>query len=708
LLRVGEWQYLPDQDKLVQFAADGSITLTADLDNLSQKVANYFIVNAGRLITKDELLHDVWGIRDVSDGRVTRVIRVLRVALGDDTREPRYIETIPKRGYRFIAPVTEVAETIERPVIASDNSTTSDSKFSKSALVPAFAVLLAALVSISWYFWPATGANPASAVIPTLRYTPVTSLDGLEFYNYVSEDERYLLYSHASPDNENVIVLMLEDLQEHKRIQLTEKSYNSFGAAFSPNGQQIAYHRYYPEGRCSIRVADFDSRSFTVSNDIELTPCGESSPSLRVSWSPDGKYLLYPTMSANRQMVLMMKPLLRGAAEQLTTPPPSSFGDYAARFSFNGDKVAFLRGTGNSAQLWLLNLTNREIKMLVNITETMPGNIGWTADDRAIIYSSADKVISRVDVESGVISVVGYTDDIAGELQTLKNGQLYATVGNFAHINIKEVSNALTSKDNYSNVVFSSNRNESYAEANPVAGGPVAVVSRRSGLPQVWLFYPDGNQKQLTFLEKHERISNIMFAPNGKDLVAQLHNEIWLISASGELTRVPHDDTKIIAAPAWSENGEFVYFAESINGRWQIARYHVATKNLDTEPYAFDQELYIESYDGKYSFWRDALSKKFYLKWHDSGVIEDVPISLPENQLWRKFQVKPSGIYYAELLDDVAYQLKFYDFASKKVLNVLSDEVLYLYRFTVSADERRVFMLQSVRGDLDIAKLALP
>ena len=108
-LQVGEWQYLPEQDKLVQFGPDGKIAITAELDNLSQKVANYFIVKAGKLVTKDELLQDVWGIRDVSDGRVTRVIRVLRVALGDDTREPRYIETIPKRGYRFIAQVSEVA-----------------------------------------------------------------------------------------------------------------------------------------------------------------------------------------------------------------------------------------------------------------------------------------------------------------------------------------------------------------------------------------------------------------------------------------------------------------------------------------------------------------------------------------------------------------------------------------------------------------------
>ncbi|MBU2180187.1 MAG: winged helix-turn-helix domain-containing protein, partial [Gammaproteobacteria bacterium] len=107
-LKVGDWWYLPEQDKLVKVDATGEITATADLDNLCQKAMNYFILNAGRLITRDEILADVWGVRDVSDGRISRVIRVLRVALGDDSREPKYIETIPKRGFRFIAPVVDV------------------------------------------------------------------------------------------------------------------------------------------------------------------------------------------------------------------------------------------------------------------------------------------------------------------------------------------------------------------------------------------------------------------------------------------------------------------------------------------------------------------------------------------------------------------------------------------------------------------------
>ena len=86
LLKVGDWWYLPEQDKLVKIGMHGDITETAALDNLCHKALSYFILNAGRLVTRDEILADVWGVRDVSDGRISRVIRVIRVALGDDSR----------------------------------------------------------------------------------------------------------------------------------------------------------------------------------------------------------------------------------------------------------------------------------------------------------------------------------------------------------------------------------------------------------------------------------------------------------------------------------------------------------------------------------------------------------------------------------------------------------------------------------------------
>ncbi|HSQ98871.1 MAG TPA: winged helix-turn-helix domain-containing protein [Sphingomicrobium sp.] len=63
----------------------------------------------GRLLTKEELFESVWDGTIVSESALTSVIKELRRALGDESRNPRFIESVYGRGYRFIAPVNEVA-----------------------------------------------------------------------------------------------------------------------------------------------------------------------------------------------------------------------------------------------------------------------------------------------------------------------------------------------------------------------------------------------------------------------------------------------------------------------------------------------------------------------------------------------------------------------------------------------------------------------
>jgi DNA-binding winged helix-turn-helix (wHTH) protein len=65
----------------------------------------FLIQHRGRLVEKQELLDAVWKDTTVSENAMTRVVAQLRKALGDPAAEPRYIETVPTRGYRFIAPV---------------------------------------------------------------------------------------------------------------------------------------------------------------------------------------------------------------------------------------------------------------------------------------------------------------------------------------------------------------------------------------------------------------------------------------------------------------------------------------------------------------------------------------------------------------------------------------------------------------------------
>src|SRR5215471_10000720 len=61
-----------------------------------------------QVVEKEQLLKEVWPDSFVEEGSLSRNIHELRKALGDDSSLPRYIETIPKRGYRFIAPTRKL------------------------------------------------------------------------------------------------------------------------------------------------------------------------------------------------------------------------------------------------------------------------------------------------------------------------------------------------------------------------------------------------------------------------------------------------------------------------------------------------------------------------------------------------------------------------------------------------------------------------
>ena len=84
-----------------------------------------FVAQPGHLFTRDEVLDAVWGHRAVTPSTLTRIVRLLRNALGDEAAKPRYIETVPRRGYRFVAP----SDQADAPAADSPRRRASDNLF---------------------------------------------------------------------------------------------------------------------------------------------------------------------------------------------------------------------------------------------------------------------------------------------------------------------------------------------------------------------------------------------------------------------------------------------------------------------------------------------------------------------------------------------------------------------------------------------------
>ena len=170
----------------------------------------FLVQHSGHLVGKDELMKEVWSDSFVEEANVARHVWILRRALGDDEGDHRYIETVPKLGYRFIAPVREIGNPTvlsvvdqrgSSPTVREGSTTIMGASIESDVIAPThlehplvgpakqrrtipvgaklaavLAVLAIALLAYAFVFRPAPAASEAT--IKSLAILPLKSLSG--------------------------------------------------------------------------------------------------------------------------------------------------------------------------------------------------------------------------------------------------------------------------------------------------------------------------------------------------------------------------------------------------------------------------------------------------------------------------------------------------------------------------------------------------
>lgn len=106
MMRINEWRIDPDTCTLIPETPDGHDGDSIKITPRSMDVLVYLARRQGEVVSTEELLDQFWVSASASDHAVHKVIASLRSALGDEAGQPRYIKTLPKRGYALIAEVS--------------------------------------------------------------------------------------------------------------------------------------------------------------------------------------------------------------------------------------------------------------------------------------------------------------------------------------------------------------------------------------------------------------------------------------------------------------------------------------------------------------------------------------------------------------------------------------------------------------------------
>ena len=362
--------------------------------------------HAGRMVPKDRLLHAAWPDTAVGDDVLTRAISELRRLFEDDPKQPRIIETIPKSGYRLIAPVAAVAVQREAAVatpslaepasvaVAVDGAPSSPSKGrGRLIAIAASAISVSILAIVLTWPWRSGRAVPPAP----MRVVPLTSLSGSELGATFSPDGRQVAFAWngerpdggARPWWQGDWDIYVKFVGATNMRRLTSGPGLDLAPAWSPDGREIAYVR---DGH--IRLV-----SALGGSDRQITDLQVMLPAV---WSPDGRYLAAgdgrePAGASSAGRSIYLIPVQGGVPRALTRPRPRARHQSPA-FSPDGRRLAFIscdEGGGWGCDLQVLDLDSAYAA--AGAPRSLTGRLGmyqsalaWTNDGTSILFNAVD------------------------------------------------------------------------------------------------------------------------------------------------------------------------------------------------------------------------------------------------------------------------------------------------------------------------------
>ncbi|MFN2501737.1 MAG: winged helix-turn-helix domain-containing protein [Pyrinomonadaceae bacterium] len=542
------------------------------------------VESRGNVLSRDDLIIRLWPDTFVEENNLSYNISVLRKALGEGSNGERYIATVPKRGYRFVAPVAAVVDEdvdlvgpLQTKSHLRNQGLHPDRRMLAIALA-ALGVIIAVAVFGVYKFVDrnATEEDPrtASAAPPTgaLRTTQITASKGIDVDPAFSPDGSHIAYSS---NRSGKFELYIKSLSAGGReVQITDDGEENIQPAWSSDGRLIAYHSRNRQGLWVMPAFGGVTK--------QLTEFG-SNP----AWSPVGTLIAF--QSSSRPSVIWVIDINGDPPRQVTRPGAQvgknitpAAGHVFPSWSHDGHRIAFHTDEASS-QLWAVTVGG---DTLISISNSLPftspprmypvfspdgkgvyfsgGNVLW----RALLDANGEATgehFQLADLGGVTMSHLAISRDgnrIAYSAQSM-SGNLWSVSTSSDAAESGEQPVPLTDDVNVVNTQPAFSPDAQQIAFRKFVRGPAAGS-------EIWLMDVQGkNQKQLTDIPKFALLQPEWFSTG--DYIAfrsniQGHYSVWAVPSKGGKEKLLVDVGRSLEYARLSPNGKEIAFHHPDDG----------------------------------------------------------------------------------------------------------------------------------------------
>jgi Tol biopolymer transport system component/DNA-binding winged helix-turn-helix (wHTH) protein len=692
--------------------------------------------NAGEVVTREDLRSRIWQEDTFVDfdGSLRVAVRKLREALDDDAEKPRFVETIPRRGYRFIAPIENgepgnsasatpkaqiengepAGDAASITPIAGDRKSTAradQERVSASSYVRAtlpvrplfatkvlvalalLAILAATLLGYRVLRTRAKQTLPKSQ-FSNMRITQLTSLPGNYESPTFSPDGRQIAF-FWNGENRGHGDLYVQLVGGEKALRLTHTSTGFVCCAdWSPDGKEIVFGRCSDGGGAVFIIPALGGSERKLAD--VACPWGDAG---YAQWTADGKSLvLADSCAPDAPRGIVVFSLQTGEKRCLHSPPAGDIGDVKPRLSPDEKTVAFLRSQ-TWPEIYTVAFSGGNLRQLTHkFFHADSLDFMWSADGKYITFEPTRDRMARVAASGGPVEFEAVYPKI-GALSRDHRRLAYVEPSlawrwspvvwriRLTHAGGKVISQARI-------LVAATGGNDS---AQLSADEQQLVFqSMRSGTHQIWRSNADGSDLlQLTSFDQGYP-GTPRGSPDGKwiafDYRTTATSQIYLVNSEGRnfhaLTSGNYEDR----VPSWSRDGKAVYFASNRTGNWQIWRRELSGRK-ETQITRQGGFAGFESYD----------AKALYYSKFEGGGIWKVPVGGGQEErvtdslhlgYWGHFAVTENGLYLVDSDAKGGPAIMYYNVQTRRLSSVLTFKQFpfpWLPNLAASRDGRTLF-----------------